>query len=325
MTGDDRPRVSAPTSGSSGDCPPSSLPCLFLSHSFADGTLVTGTSRGDAATEVLRAHRLRWSRHLDAWHVPRSRDRPSRGLDQLAAALRAAGVHVELNIDDTPTLVADREASRSERADQRAQRLTAKAERLEGQAAAQRATFDQIHEAIPLGQPILIGHHSARRHRRDLDRADSAIGRMVEAQRGAAAAQRGAEIAAAEDEHRRDPRFVARRVDDKERELRAAQRGRDQERVDEAQAQLDYWRALRDEQLAAGQIKAWARADIEVGDLVKLRGSWYEVARTNPKTVAVYTVMPWPAKYPYHQLQDHRRTTPNERTVLREARERDRA
>lgn len=33
---------------------------------------------------------------------------------------------------------------------------------------------------IPMGQPVLIGHHSEKRHRRDLERADNAMSRMVE-------------------------------------------------------------------------------------------------------------------------------------------------
>jgi hypothetical protein len=33
---------------------------------------------------------------------------------------------------------------------------------------------------IPLGQPILVGHHSERRHRRDLERSDNAMRRSIE-------------------------------------------------------------------------------------------------------------------------------------------------
>jgi len=55
-------------------------------------------------------------------------------------------------------------------------------------AQASNAACDQamrILEHIPPGQPILVGHHSERRHRRDLDRIDRAMRRSVEAQKKA--------------------------------------------------------------------------------------------------------------------------------------------
>jgi len=38
----------------------------------------------------------------------------------------------------------------------------------------------RIADGIPLGQPILVGHHSERRHRRDLERIDSGMRQVVE-------------------------------------------------------------------------------------------------------------------------------------------------
>lgn len=45
------------------------------------------------------------------------------------------------------------------------------------------AAFDAAHrivDGIPLGQPILVGHHSEKRHRRDIDRAHSNMSKGVE-------------------------------------------------------------------------------------------------------------------------------------------------
>ncbi len=45
------------------------------------------------------------------------------------------------------------------------------------------AAFQRAHEVagqIPLGQPVLVGHHSERRHRRDLARIDGAMEAGVE-------------------------------------------------------------------------------------------------------------------------------------------------
>jgi hypothetical protein len=67
------------------------------------------------------------------------------------------------------------------------ERAKAKAERYENWASsAERKSesyFNKSHsitENIPLGQPILVGHHSEIRHRRDIERSWSALGKGVE-------------------------------------------------------------------------------------------------------------------------------------------------
>lgn len=62
------------------------------------------------------------------------------------------------------------------------ERRLAKAERLrdwagsrERKSAAAFGTAERISDGIPFGQPILVGHHSEKRHRRDLDRIDSGM------------------------------------------------------------------------------------------------------------------------------------------------------
>lgn len=67
------------------------------------------------------------------------------------------------------------------------ERRLARAEKLRGYAAGNAvkanvagAAADQIMSMIPPGQPILVGHHSERRHRRDLARIESGIRKRVE-------------------------------------------------------------------------------------------------------------------------------------------------
>jgi hypothetical protein len=67
-----------------------------------------------------------------------------------------------------------KKADRIERLRSRAQKLTAKGH---GALSAARATS----ERIPFGQPILVGHHSERRHRRDVERIDAGFRRGFEA------------------------------------------------------------------------------------------------------------------------------------------------
>lgn len=79
-----------------------------------------------------------------------------------------------------------KQAERKERQAERAERLAA-----EASAAFKRSS--DILSVIPPGQPILVGHHSERRHRRDLERADNAMRKGVELHKAAEEAARRAE------------------------------------------------------------------------------------------------------------------------------------
>ena len=78
-----------------------------------------------------------------------------------------------------------RKAARIERMQQRAQRLSAAAESAHASARA-------IADHIPMGQPILVGHHSERRHRRDIDRIQRGFSKSIELRDEAEALRRRA-------------------------------------------------------------------------------------------------------------------------------------
>lgn len=79
--------------------------------------------------------------------------------------------------------------------DARRDRLDRRSERLRQEAQRRFKTVDQIVQAIPMGQPVLVGHHSEKRHRRDLARMDTNMRAGVEAQKAAAeAAARAASV-----------------------------------------------------------------------------------------------------------------------------------
>ncbi len=63
----------------------------------------------------------------------------------------------------------------------RRDRLQRASERARREAETAHGAATRIWDAIPMGQPILVGHHSERRHRRDLSRADRAMRRSLEA------------------------------------------------------------------------------------------------------------------------------------------------
>lgn len=67
----------------------------------------------------------------------------------------------------------------------RRERLERAAERAERLADAAHARSDSYVAGIPLGQPILVGHHSEKAHRRALEKSWNAMGRSVELRKAA--------------------------------------------------------------------------------------------------------------------------------------------
>ncbi|WP_040711780.1 hypothetical protein [Nocardia takedensis] len=95
---------------------------LTISHTAEEGTLLTGTARGDGTYELMQAVRKaighwRWSRNLDGWYVVSSRDRQPKQLyiDYAAKKLREAGYTVTLDIDRSARATEDAEAARAAR------------------------------------------------------------------------------------------------------------------------------------------------------------------------------------------------------------------
>lgn len=77
--------------------------------------------------------------------------------------------------------------------DDRKARAEARVERARAREAAARAAYDnQPAHRIPLGQPILLGHHSQRRHERDLERLHRADQRRWQAADAARTAEQRA-------------------------------------------------------------------------------------------------------------------------------------
>ncbi len=70
-----------------------------------------------------------------------------------------------------------------ERRMRRVERLRGWAEVREARASAEFGKAHAAADAIPFGQPILVGHHSERRDRNYRDRIDAGIGRAVESAR----------------------------------------------------------------------------------------------------------------------------------------------
>lgn len=308
---------------------------LTITHTHPEGTLIDGTAKGDGTAEVLKSHRWRWGRSIGFWYIPHSRDKNAarHRIEATASALRDSGFPVEVEIDDTARATAEVEADKAARAQDRAEALAAKAERKDTAAAlADAAHHRAIEQVPPGGEPIKIGHHSEGRHRRSIEKAHTTLGKAVEADRDAAETRRRAETASAATGARYAPVTVANRIARLEAEARKIDRhlngytaqpgtpyaeevppaaGAAGERftaeAERLADELDYWRAVRAEQIEAGAVVEYSRETISPGDYVKAgrSGSWWRVKRTNPKTVTLESG-PCSIKAPYPSITGHK-------------------
>ena len=171
---------------------------IVLSHSAAEGTVARGDTRPHK--DALKALGMRWYAAGGFWYVPRTRGLalPDRDLAAVAESLRRAGAEVSASVAPPPAPGEPVEVPEpAEIAAARAERLRERAAAASAEAQHQYERSRQAVAGIPFGQPILVGHHSERRHRRDVERSHVAMGRSVEAAREAESLERRAEAAEA--------------------------------------------------------------------------------------------------------------------------------
>jgi hypothetical protein len=195
---------------------------LRIAHTHTDGTVVEGDPRPHH--KILKDAGFRWSPNI-GWYVPRSRfaeaDRVA--IDKVAEAL---GKHFEVTVDveDGPVDPAEREAFLAENAMARAERLADRAARLKAQADTALEKARGMRDVIPMGQPILEGHHSEKRDRNFRAKINRVEDKAVEKFGQAKEAERKAEAAVSHQEHREDLGTTLRRIDRLETEQRDIQR-----------------------------------------------------------------------------------------------------
>jgi hypothetical protein len=327
---------------------------LRIVHTAADGTLLYGSSKGDGAWEAIKAAQAKYQ--IRGWRympsigmvgVSHSRDRaPNLGLfDVTADVLREAGFEVEIDVEAAPRPMEQSEADRAEHMDDRADALAAKADRKQTEADSRWSAAQQIAEGIPAGQPILVGHHSERGHRRDLKRMDGHQRKSIELGEEAKVAEHGASTAAAHMRHRENPRTVWRRVKTLEADLRRARRsldgytrrslngrgepvyvdvqgpatGRHKEqldiRVEYLTEQIRYWNEFLDGEIKAGRFNPVDLSEIKKGDKVRYWGGWRTVTKVNKVTVSVESGYSWDDKVSVDKILEHEPAAPPEDTL----------
>ncbi len=165
-----------------------------------------------------------------------------------------------------------------------------------------------IGSGIPMGQPILVGHHSEKRHRRDIERMQNLATRGVEAYKaGEALADRAASSERLLERRQTDPGLIERRLG----RLRPVLKRMEAYALEhDGNVPDDYVRrlsGLRDEitenerhlaELRA--VEPAADAPPAVGDVIKLRNMPFLVGRVNHRTFSGWTVFggadAWPGK-----------------------------
>jgi hypothetical protein len=271
---------------------------VVIRHTHEDGTTVEGSAKGDGVWEALRplgwAYRrtpgifLRGSRYkgADRWKINRAAD-----------AVRALGLSCAVAIEETMSF-AEREAARVDAAEERTERFTDRAGRAAESSQAARDASDRIGERFWMGQPILVGHHSEGRARRDQERMHNAMRKSIaEGERAGYWASRAA-AADAYERYRKNPGRTLRRIEKLEAERRGVLRERDG--VDDKGRRADVWRAepseARREELTRRLaeydeeltywaetikeaerrgFKVWGKPDFVRGDFARWRGTWW--------------------------------------------------
>ncbi|WP_432008803.1 DUF3560 domain-containing protein [Streptomyces bacillaris] len=283
---------------------------IEIIHTRAEGTLVHGTRRGDASADQLKKRdygsygrlAFKWSRHLGCWYLPHSRDKQADrySIDLLAKRLRGADFEVTVTVnEEVRRSFTEAEADRTERAEARAERFEGYADNAATSSNTAHAAAKQIADGIPLGQPIIVGHHSEGRARRDAARIDTNMRRSISDAKRADYWQNRAEAAGRYEQHRNDPQRTLRRLEKLRAELRqqerhhatAVEKGWDSaerhaNNVLDLKDEIAHWEQVIEEAKARG-VKLWEPGDFVRGDFAFVLGSWYEVARVNPKTLSI--------------------------------------
>jgi hypothetical protein len=132
---------------------------IKIRHTMEDGTILTGSRKGDGVWELAKANGFTYRRSVGII-ILGSRDRSPRkwNINRAKAELEAAGHTVSLQLETALRDPDVREEALRERLEVRQDRLAGRGDRL---AATGQATYNQARrmgEVFPLGQPSMPDH-----------------------------------------------------------------------------------------------------------------------------------------------------------------------
>jgi hypothetical protein len=205
-----------------------------------------------------------------------------------------------------------------ERKLERAARYEGYAENAEARSEARSKAAGDIAHFIPMGQPILVGHHSEGRHRRDLDRINSHMRKSIEESKKVDYFSGRADNLEHDAKRiKQDRSYIANRIEEAEAYLRrlqahAAQYSDFEQRVAATTEKLNYWKeqlATIEATLIAAGRRIACPENIKRGSFVNYGAQWYEVIRVSKKTVTIKNWLDVPTftyKLRYADLSDYR-------------------
>lgn len=150
--------------------------------------------------------------------------------------------------------IEDEDRGLVERAEERAERFDGYSERRLADAESARRAVAAIADHIPFGQPILVGHHSERRARRDVEKIRAGMSKAVKMWETSHYWTARAESAIQHAKYKELPSVRARRI----KTLEADKRKRERQKA-EAETWLRLWTACGDEKDAETQKAAAIR------------------------------------------------------------------
>lgn len=215
--------------------------------------------------------------------------------EELVDALPAGRPPLEERLED-----------RRERSALRAERLSERADKKTEEAESAARTAHRIGDNIPMGQPILVGHHSERHHRRDVARMHSSMDKAGAAYADAERLKAAASAAAFNAEEGYSLPFISHRLRESKARLAAMRReiesylgsdasqsAHEEKRVAwlarhrllaaEYERDLQYWTT----KLAESGGLPFGPENVSVGDSVLFHGTWYPVRRASKKSITV--------------------------------------
>jgi hypothetical protein len=165
----------------------------------------------------------------------------------------------------------------------------------------------KIGDRMEIGQPILVGHHSEKRHWRDIQTIRNATSRASEEATLAKGHAGKATTLRAMAKQRDNPAFCTRRMEEAKVLIRKLEReGRTDSRYyTEAQDKLAYWQAIRDE--VCPDFKSQV-ADAKAKRIFEISASkwvfsyiygWTELVKVNRATVEVKSNFPSQPNFRY--------------------------
>ena len=134
--------------------------------------------------------------------------------------------------------IEDEDKSLVERQEERAERFENYSNKREAEAIQAKSAVDSITQHIPLGQPILIGHHSEKRARKDAERIENGMRKAVQLWETSEYWQQRAKGALSHAKYKELPTVRARRIKRIEADARKSERT-----IKEAEKYLTLWNA----------------------------------------------------------------------------------